>query len=108
LFDVSGSVPSAVCNFYITMPGKCKFHDLWLRIESYDWLACHPKHEGMAICTLCSKDFDVSNMEEAALMSHAKGSNHTLVSLVCFGCSSPKPQWIAASDYCSSALIWAS
>jgi hypothetical protein len=55
------------------MPGKCKFHDLWLRIEAYrDWLTRHPKHEGMAISrTWCSKDFDVSNMREAALKSHA-------------------------------------
>jgi hypothetical protein len=35
------------------------------------WLACHPKHEDMTICTLCSKNFDVSNMGEAALKSHA-------------------------------------
>jgi hypothetical protein len=56
------------------MPGECKFHDLWLKIEAYcDWHAHHPKHEGMAICALCSKDFDVSNsnMGEAALKSHA-------------------------------------
>jgi hypothetical protein len=52
--------------------------ELWLRIEAYrDWLARHPKHEGLAICTLCSKDFNVSNMAKAALKSHAKGSEHT-------------------------------
>jgi hypothetical protein len=28
----SDSVPSSACNFYITMSGKCKFNDLWLRI----------------------------------------------------------------------------
>jgi hypothetical protein len=55
------------------MPGKCKFHNLWLRIEAYhDWLAHHPKHEGMAISRLlCSKYLDVSNMGEAALKSYA-------------------------------------
>jgi hypothetical protein len=47
-------------------------------VKAYcDWFAHHLKHEGMAIRTLCLKDFDVSNAGEAVLNSHAKGSKHT-------------------------------
>jgi hypothetical protein len=59
------------------MPGKCKFSDLWLEIDAYKagLLPCtDDRHR--ARCKLCMKDFDILNMGEAALESHAKGTFH--------------------------------
>jgi len=60
------------------MPGKCLFNKLWLKNCDYaGWLAIHPKGlHSMAFCRVCDKGFDISNMGEAALKSHTKGSKH--------------------------------
>ncbi|XP_070554389.1 uncharacterized protein [Ptychodera flava] len=57
-------------------PGKCVFNDLWLKQPEYlGWLE-RAQDKSSAKCKLCEKTFDVSNMGEAALKSHAKGVKH--------------------------------
>ena len=62
--------------------GKCYFNASWLSDERYrDWLS-EGKSNQRAVCTLCSKDFDVANMGEAAVKSHATSKKHlTMVDL---------------------------
>ncbi|WAR04834.1 hypothetical protein MAR_020203 [Mya arenaria] len=52
---------------------KCSFQHKWM--EKYKWVksTTDPKK---ARCTVCLKDFDVCNMGESALSSHAQGSKH--------------------------------
>lgn len=58
------------------MPGKCLFNVTWLSSEKYkNWLAAD-SDASRARCKLCKKSFDISNMGEAALASHAKGVKH--------------------------------
>jgi hypothetical protein len=54
------------------MPGKCSFCDQWLETDEYKQWLVHTNGDRQ----LCLKDFDISNMGEAALKSHAKGSSH--------------------------------
>ena len=63
---------------YVKKMGKCSFNDLWLMNSDYKgWLApCQDKHR--AKCLFCKKEFDVGNMGEAALKSHAAGKKHKL------------------------------
>nr|KAI8739374.1 KALuciferin 4-monooxygenase [Biomphalaria glabrata] len=57
--------------------GKCYFSNQWLeKIEYKLWLQSDPKNVRNAVCRICKKTFDVSNMGEHALKSHAKGLNH--------------------------------
>nr|KAI8745326.1 KAAdult enhancer factor 1 [Biomphalaria glabrata] len=57
--------------------GKCYFSNQWLeKIEYKLWLQSDPKNVRNAVCRICEKTFDVSNMGEHALKSHAKGLNH--------------------------------
>ena len=59
------------------MPGKCRFNNAWLRNEKYMSWVSSDKDPGRAKCRLCGdKTFDISNMGEAALTSHAKGAKH--------------------------------
>ncbi|XP_019127348.1 uncharacterized protein LOC109141461 [Larimichthys crocea] len=61
------------------MPGKCSFNSAWLSKESYQqWLA-RDGDQGRARCKFCMKSFDVSNMGEAALVSHLKGKKHQVL-----------------------------
>ncbi|XP_072564133.1 uncharacterized protein [Paramormyrops kingsleyae] len=58
------------------MPGKCRFNNVWLHSEKYNaWLE-KDQDPRRAKCRLCHKTFDISNMGEAALSSHAKGAKH--------------------------------
>ena len=53
------------------IPGDCKFN------EQYStWLAVVACDRMKARCKVCLTNFDVSNMGEAALRSHAKGEKH--------------------------------
>ncbi|XP_051238135.1 uncharacterized protein LOC127353140 [Dicentrarchus labrax] len=59
------------------MPGKCAFNISWLSKDRYKlWLETEQENDQHARCKLCKKSFDVSNMGEAALTSHAKGTKH--------------------------------
>ena len=63
------------------MPSKvknsCRFNDNWLRDSLFkDWLRKDLETSRKARCTLCSKNFDISNMGVSALLSHQKGSRH--------------------------------
>ena len=57
--------------------GKCYFSLEWTNMEQYkDWLLPDPKSKSSAKCGLCVKTFDVSNMGEYVLKSHAKSVTH--------------------------------
>ena len=59
------------------MPGVCKFSDRWLTVEQYStWLAAVASDRTKARCKVCLTNFDISNMGETALRSHAKGEKH--------------------------------
>ena len=59
------------------MPGKCKFNNDWLGIAKYKaWLCCVPGNRHKASCKICHKTFDIGNMGESAIGSHAKGKVH--------------------------------
>ena len=59
--------------------GKCYFNNAWLRNENYShWLsAC--KSNRRAMCRWCKKEFDVGNMGEHAIKSHATSKKHVLL-----------------------------
>jgi len=59
-----------------TMSGSCRFSERWLINEAYaTWLSeCRDLYK--ARCTLCLKNYDVSNMGESAFKSHAKSTQH--------------------------------
>jgi len=58
------------------MPGKCSFKNIWLEDTRFtDWLS-RASDIHKARCRVCMKDFDISNMGEAALTSHATGQRH--------------------------------
>jgi hypothetical protein len=53
---------------------KCIFNERWLTATEYgDWLE-RGNDNTTAKCAVCAKSFDISNMGEPALRSHAKGS----------------------------------
>ena len=58
--------------------GECVFNDLWLQKKEYkEWLGRDPNGSNrQAYCRVCKKSFDVANMGESALKSHAHGSKH--------------------------------
>ncbi len=58
--------------------GDCVFSDAWLEKEEYKcWLGPSPEgSKRRANCRLCRKDFDIANMGESALKSHAQGAKH--------------------------------
>ena len=61
------------------MPGVCKFSEQWLSDDKYaTWLAPCNGDVYKARCKVCLKNFDISNMGEAAIKSHAKGNQHIL------------------------------
>ena len=55
---------------------SCIFNNNWLSDTRFSsWLAkSSPKWR--ATCTICCKDFDISNMGVSALSSHAAGKKH--------------------------------
>ena len=54
------------------MPGKCKFNNDWLGIDKYKaWLCCVPGNRHKASCKICHKTFDIVNIGESAIGSHA-------------------------------------
>ena len=57
--------------------GKCVFRESWLYHPAYNsGLARVSGNSRNARCVLCRRDFDISNMGESALKSHAKGEKH--------------------------------
>ena len=57
--------------------GKCYFSPVWLKNPSYStWLAQVQNSTHKAFCRWCKKEFDVSNMGECALKSHATSKKH--------------------------------
>ena len=77
LFDQSmSSVRDSEALTCSTMRGKCRFQDGWVTNPAYaKWIARAPS-DGDAVCRYCKKSFDVSNMGESALRSHAKSKKH--------------------------------
>ena len=55
--------------------GKCVFNKQWLA-KYGTWLQQEYNNKHVAKYMLCSKTFDVSNMGEAAIKSHALGAKH--------------------------------
>ena len=61
------------------MPGNCKFNDNWLVKAAYkSWLK-RSSNVDKAFCTVCGKDFSISEMGESAVSTHAKGKNMLIV-----------------------------
>lgn len=57
--------------------GKCYFSDEWLHKDEYiSWLSKDNKSRHHAVCNICQKRFDVGNMGEHAVKSHAKSATH--------------------------------
>ena len=56
------------------MPGKCKFNNDWLGIKYKAWLCCVLGKRQKANCKICHKTFDIGNMGESAIGSHANGN----------------------------------
>lgn len=52
------------------------FNSVWLHAEKYKLWLERVEDPGRAKCKLCQKTFDIANMGEAALTSHAKGAKH--------------------------------
>ena len=60
------------------MPGKCSFHDSWLRKNDFKIWVRQSTVSTEAYCEICAKSFDISNMGRAALVSHAKSAKHCM------------------------------
>lgn len=76
MFSAWGYGNSVAAEQNSAMSGKCRFNNVWLQSEKYNaWLEKY-QDPGGAKCRLCHKTFDISNMGEAALPSHAKGAKH--------------------------------
>ena len=57
--------------------GSCRFNSKWAACETYkDWLRPFKSDSRKALCILCDKLIDLSNMGESALRSHCKSSKH--------------------------------
>ena len=54
---------------------RLKFY-IWLKSVNYKTWLVKDKDVFKARCGLCDRSFDISNMGEAALRSHMKGSKH--------------------------------
>ncbi len=65
------------------MPGKCRFNNVWLHDEKYKGWLEKDQDPGLAKGMLCRKRFDISNMGEAALSSHAKSVKHQCAAAAC-------------------------
>ena len=59
-----------------TMPGKCTLKEAWLGNRHFSIWIERGKSSGQARCKVCSKDFDIQNMGEAAVKSHKKSKKH--------------------------------
>ena len=59
-----------------TMPGKCTFKEAWLGNRQFSIWIERGKSSGQARCKVCSKDFDIQNMGQAAVKSHTKSKKH--------------------------------
>ena len=54
---------------------KTKFSELWLKNPDYvGWLS--RRSDGLAYCSYCCKEIDISNMGESSLKSHLKSKKH--------------------------------
>ena len=59
---------------------KCKFSKEWLCDPKFkDWLARDSKWVMKANANFCVKSFYISNMGEAAVVSHMQGKKHCLL-----------------------------
>lgn len=57
--------------------GKCVYNNEWGRHPAYaTWIRPFKSDKSKAICVVCDRIIDISNMGEAALKSHAKGNKH--------------------------------
>ena len=57
--------------------GKSRFQNHWLeRPEFVGWLRRDSKDVFRAYCNVCQRSFDVKNMGEGAVKSHAGGTKH--------------------------------
>ena len=52
------------------------FQDNWLKDTRFAFWISRSKSKENAFCTLCKKDFGLSNMGERTLVSHANGKKH--------------------------------
>lgn len=59
------------------MPSNCHFQIKWLENPEYKKWLDRGTVESKAKCSMCRKEFDISNMGEAALKSHKKSAKHT-------------------------------
>jgi hypothetical protein len=61
------------------MPGHCSFNSAWLKHDSYkDWFVLDKATpSSTARCKIGLTSFNVSNMGEAAVKSHMKGTKHS-------------------------------
>ncbi|KAL3042124.1 hypothetical protein OYC64_020135 [Pagothenia borchgrevinki] len=64
------------------MPGKCSFNNVWLLKDKYQLWLSKDTDPRRAKCKLCFKIIDISNMGEAALASHMKGTKHQTAAAV--------------------------
>ena len=59
------------------MPGgKSVFSDLWLDKKEFGDLLMRDDNKYSSVCKVCKKTFDISNMRDTAVKSHAKGAKH--------------------------------
>ena len=60
------------------MPNKkeCVFNNNWLLDRKYYIWLHKSLVKGQACCSICNKDFDITNMGTAALNSHAAAKKH--------------------------------
>ena len=57
-------------------PWKCRFNEQWTKKLEYSDRLEPGSNKYSARCRLCMKSFGISNMGEAALKSHNKGTKH--------------------------------
>lgn len=99
------------------MPGKCCFNNIWLHKDIYkSWLE-KTEDRGKAKCVVCRKTFDISNMGEATLSSHAKGAKHHAAVAACEASAitsffrttpPPQPATVTPPAVCSSSTATSS
>ena len=59
------------------LKGMCRFNSKWTTCDQYkNWLRPFKADSKKALCILCDKLVDLSNMGESALKSHTKSTKH--------------------------------
>ena len=63
--------------FRFVVMGKCVFNGKWKADEKFKaWIAADPTSKTKAMCVVCNKAIDISNMGEAVLQSHMISKKH--------------------------------